>query len=97
MEKDMERTEGMNLRDARTSARLTLQELANMSGVGWGTIQAIEAGRTPGTLTDKIKLADALRRAFKELFPSTHGEVAGMLERGFKRERRSHGAKAAKR
>jgi len=93
---EQRRVEGMNLRDARTAARLTIQELANMSGISWSTIQAIEVGRTPGSLTDKLKLADALRRAFKELFPSTHAEVAGMLERTFRRERRANGTQAAR-
>ena len=79
MDKDALRADGLHLRDARVAANMTLQELANASGVGWSTIQAIECGRTPGKLTDKTKLAGALRLSFQVLFPTTHEAVSGIL------------------
>jgi transcriptional regulator with XRE-family HTH domain len=82
MDKEALRADGARLRDARVAANMTLQELANASGIGWNTIQAIEVSRTPGALVDKMKLADALRMSFRDLFPATYAETGKILASG---------------
>jgi len=89
MSQEVDRIEGLNLRDARMSAGLSIQELGTMTEIRYGTIQAIETGRTPGTLMAKIKLASALRRSFRELWPETYAEVGADIARGFKPPRKS--------
>jgi len=96
MSKENDRLEGMNLRDARMAAGLSIQELGTMTEIGYGTVQAIETGRTPGTLTVKIKLAAVLKRSFKELWPETYAEVGGDIARGFRPPRKSRAGKGKK-
>jgi len=71
--------ESKALREARFNAGLTLQELANLSGVRLGTIQALETDRYKGTIVCKVKLATALKTTLKELFPVTYQETAALL------------------
>jgi transcriptional regulator with XRE-family HTH domain len=72
------RNKTLTLRKARLKARLTIQELADKSGLTWATIQAIEAGRTPGTFAAKMKLIDALGMSLslKDIWPETYAEMA---------------------
>lgn len=51
---------GAYVRQLRESGRLTLQELAQASGVPWTTIQAIETGRS---LRPKRETLEALAQA----------------------------------
>ena len=69
-----------NLREARKAAGLTIQELADKAGIKWGIVQAIEAGRLPGTLSAKAKLSNALGMSFKELWPEYYALIKKTIE-----------------
>jgi len=76
-----QKNETLTLREARIKAGLTIHELADKSGLTWATVQAIEAGRTPGILMAKMKLIDGLNRnlpglTLKNIWPETYSEWA---------------------
>lgn len=70
----------MTLGEARAERELSIEELAKMSGVPFSTVQAIESGRMSGSLIVKLKIADALGRSLRELWPETFEEMAELEE-----------------
>lgn len=87
----MGKAKTMTLREARQAAGLSMSELAQKSGVGWGTVQAIEQGRTPGNLITRHHLADALGIPVRNIWPDAMDEVKELF-RAVKRDgrRREH-------
>lgn len=85
----MARTKTITVRAARAAAGLTIDELAEKSGVGWSAIHAIEGGRMPGSLDVRLRLARALGTRFSELWPDTMAEIraAIALDRPAKRKK----------
>lgn len=63
------------LKETRVEAGLTLKELADRTGLTWSTIQAIEQGRTPGSWTARMKLADALHIPIRYLLTEVENEA----------------------
>ena len=57
-----------NLKEARTQANLSQQQLANMVGVSRNTISAIETGQFSPTAKLALILCIALDKKFEELF-----------------------------
>lgn len=79
----MRRKKTLTLKEVRIKAGLTILELAKKSELTWGTVQAIESERTPGTLMAKVKLAGALGMDFKELWPETYTNLPEPMKRTF--------------
>ncbi len=57
-----------NLKEARTAAKLSQQQLADMVGVSRNTISAIETGQFNPTAKLALILCVALDKKFEELF-----------------------------
>lgn len=74
-----QKNKALTLREARLKAGITVQELANKSRLTWATVQAIETGRTPGTFTAKMNLANALGLTLKDIWPKTYAEMADRI------------------
>ena len=70
----------MTFGEARSDAKLTMEALAEKAGISYSAVQAIESGRLNPSLLTKLKLADALRRSLKELWPETIEELAELEE-----------------
>jgi len=56
-----------DLRGRRKKMGMTLQQVADKSGLTWATVQAVESGRTPGTFMVRKKLTNALGIPFRAL------------------------------
>ena len=56
----MSKAKKFSLREARTKAGLTIDELAQKADLNYSTCQKIESGRLKGSLTARLKIADAL-------------------------------------
>ena len=83
----------ITLREARQAAGMSLVELAQKSGVGWATIQAIEFGRTPGGLITRHHLSDALGVPFSQMWPDSIEETRELFEamkRNIRRDQSKH-------
>jgi transcriptional regulator with XRE-family HTH domain len=78
----------ITLREARLGKGWTLLQLSQKSGVGWATIQAIEAGRTPGNLLTRHHLADALGVPVRTIWPDAMDEWGELFEAMKKDQRR---------
>jgi transcriptional regulator with XRE-family HTH domain len=90
----------ITLREARQAAGMSLVELAQKSGVGWATIQAIEHGRTPGGLITRHHLSDALGVPFSQMWPDSIEETRELFEamkRNIRRDQSIREAEHAKR
>ena len=68
---DMRKLVGINLRNARTAARLTQEELADRSGFSQQYISELENGRRNPTIVSIYELAQALGVAHEELVASS--------------------------
>jgi len=73
----------LTLREARIEAGMTIQELAKKAELTWSIVQAIESGRTPGSLMAKVYLAGALHIEFRELWPKTYADLSEPMRRSF--------------
>lgn len=82
------------IRDWRDDAGLTLQELAEKSGVSASTVHKIENGQTVPTIAVLFKVAHGLQRRPAELFEGEQPENAAALNRVDDRDRLQtlHGA-----
>ena len=67
---DMRKLVGINLRNARTSAKLTQEELADRSGFSQQYISELENGRRNPTIVSIYELAQALGITHEELVAS---------------------------
>ena len=81
-------TRGDYMRQARQRAGLTLSALSKLSGVHQNTINAIETGRTQGTINTIEELADAIGISVDEYIGHvvTRSDIPDELKRyyGFK-------------
>ncbi len=67
---------GANLRATRKSAKLKLEDLSRLSGVGLASLSHIENGNRDVKLSTLIRLADALRIAVPDFFTMGSGVQA---------------------
>lgn len=74
------------IRSWRDEAGLTLQELAETSGVSASTIHKIENLQTVPTISVLLKVAHGLRRRPSELFEGDRGEQRAALTRQSERD-----------
>ena len=58
----MQASKPSELSQVRAAARITLQELADLSGLSWATVWRVERGMRPSASTE-AKLAVALKQA----------------------------------
>ena len=68
---DMRKLVGINLRNARTAAKLTQEELADRSGFSQQYISELENGRRNPTIVSIYELAQALGVTHEELVASS--------------------------
>lgn len=66
LEKARATTRGLAMRTARLNAKLSLDELAEMTGLPKGTIWRLEVGRNNGNMVTTEILADALGLSLDE-------------------------------
>jgi DNA-binding XRE family transcriptional regulator len=66
----------ITLREARERKGWTIAELAQASGIGWATVQAIEAGRMPGSIITRHRLSDALGLPLRAIWPDSMKALA---------------------
>jgi transcriptional regulator with XRE-family HTH domain len=59
----------MTPREAREAQGLTIQELAQKSGLSYSLVQAIETGRIKPSFLNAQKIGDALRLPVRLIFP----------------------------
>ena len=67
--KDQLKEIGANLRRARDSRNITQQVLADRADLDIRTLQRIEAGQMNASITIVIRLKNALKCPWQELFP----------------------------
>jgi transcriptional regulator with XRE-family HTH domain len=64
---------GLNIRIAREQQGLSREQLAEMVGVSLATVSRWEAGKLGIRDSHKLRLADALDRDVRQLFPLARG------------------------
>lgn len=69
-----------SLREVRKDADLTLQELADKSGVPYSTLQAVEAGHYRPSVLIAHKIAATLRVPALVMFPRIYAEVQELMD-----------------
>ncbi len=68
------------MRERREQLKLTLEEVAARAGMTSSAVRQMEVGAFNGSLFAKIRIADALELAFKELWPDTMSEMTELEE-----------------
>lgn len=64
----------INIYKIRTEKKISLRQLADLSGLGKSTINYIENGKKSPTLDTLIKIAQALREDVKNLYDVVEDE-----------------------